>query len=86
MAGQLAKTSDKRLKENIEKVGIDESTGLNLYSFNYIGLPEKYEGVIAQEVIKTRPEAVIVDDTGFYKVNYEMLGLKMKQLEGAINA
>ena len=86
MAGQLAKTSDKRLKENIEKVGIDESTGLNLYSFNYIGLPEKYEGVIAQEVIKTWPEAVIVDDTGFYKVNYGMLGLEMKQLEGAINA
>tara|TARA_R110002051_G_scaffold306174_2_gene376574 strand:- start:12235 stop:14370 length:2136 start_codon:yes stop_codon:yes gene_type:complete len=86
MAGQLAKASDKRLKENIEKVGIDESTGLNLYSFNYIGLPEKYEGVIAQEVIKTWPEAVIVDDTGFYKVNYGMLGLEMKQLEGAINA
>ena len=30
--------SDRRLKTNITKVGVDEATGLNLYQFNYMSL------------------------------------------------
>jgi hypothetical protein len=34
---------------------------------------------MAQEVIKTHPSAVI-EENGYYKVNYDMLGLTMKKI------
>jgi hypothetical protein len=41
----------------------------------------EYVGVIAQEVIRDRPEAVVEDKDGYFKVNYEMLGLQMLTAE-----
>lgn len=73
--GMMGSSSDRRLKENIKKVGEDK--GFNIYEFNYIGRPEKYRGVMAQEVIKTRPDAVINHD-GFLRVFYDKIGLKME--------
>jgi hypothetical protein len=73
--------SDRRLKENIEQVGVDESTGLGLYDFNYIGIPEsRYRGVMAQEVEVFMPEAVVYGDDGFMRVNYGLLGLEMQEV------
>lgn len=73
--------SDPRLKENVEIVGVDASTGLRLYEFNYIGHPEtRYRGVMADEVEKKYPDAVDYDDYGFAKVNYGMLGMKMVEV------
>jgi len=69
--------SDRTLKENIVKVG--EQNGHNIYHFNYIGRPERFEGVMAQEVQKTNPEAVGTLN-GKLAVNYDMLGLEMKEL------
>lgn len=66
--------SDKRLKENVEKVG--EEKGFNIYAFNYIWSPIRYVGVMAQEVKKKMPEAVGMRD-GFLTVDYDKLGLKM---------
>jgi hypothetical protein len=71
--------SDVRLKKDIEKVG--EKNGHNIYHFKYIDAPEKtWEGVMAQEVEKIMPEAVKTLD-GYLHVNYEMLGLKMKEVK-----
>ena len=64
--------SDQRLKENINFVGRDN--GFNIYEFNYIGNSKVYRGVMAQEVMMTRPDAV-VDGGGFHTVNYNLLGL-----------
>jgi hypothetical protein len=72
--------SDIKIKENIQKVRVDEATGLNIYEFSYKGDPRRFEGVIAQEVEKVYPEAVTDTDLGFKAVNYEMLGLEMKEL------
>ena len=71
--------SDRRLKENIELVGRDERTGLNLYEFSYKDDPEKrrYRGVMADEVESRYPEAVVYDDMGYASVNYDMLGLEL---------
>ncbi len=75
-AGILA-TSDKRLKENIKKIG--EQEGFNIYSWTWnalaktLGLEGDSFGVIAQEVRKTRPDAVV--DDGYLKVNYAMLNI-----------
>ena len=84
--GALAMGSDRRLKTNIKQVGVDAKTGLPLYEFNYI--PEvkqdgRFVGVMSDDVAKRYPQAVIKMDNGFDAVNYEMLGIEMKQVEEA---
>ena len=69
--------SDERLKDNIIKIGESEF-GINIYKFNYKGKPEVYEGVIAQEVQKSNPEAVIEKD-GFLAVNYDLIDVEFKK-------
>jgi hypothetical protein len=54
--------------------------GLPLYRFQYRGADEAYSGVMAQDVLEVMPEAVTVGPDGFYRVNYEMLGIKMERL------
>jgi len=71
----LLATSDRRLKEHIEPVGVDERTGLNLYKFNYLGDATRYQGVMADEVLKVMPDAVVVDKEGYMMVNYTKLGI-----------
>lgn len=65
---------DERLKENIVKIG--EKNGYNWYEFTYkdgYGLPEgRQEGVIAQEVEKVNPDAVVMIN-GFRHVDYAKL-------------
>jgi hypothetical protein len=61
--------SDKRLKENIKPVG-KLNNGLTVYMFNFKGDNKTQIGLIAQEVMNEKPNAVIKDENGFYKVNY----------------
>lgn len=78
-----AAISDRRLKTNIVKVGVDEATGLNLYQFNYIpevGDDGTYIGVMSDEVRELFPSAVIVMSNGFDAVNYEELGIEMTKV------
>lgn len=72
-----AAKSDMNLKENIEKVG--EENGFNIYEFNYKDDPKRYRGVMAQEVQKVMPEAVIVKD-GYLAVFYDMIGIKFSEV------
>jgi hypothetical protein len=69
--------SDRRLKTNIIRYGSDPR-GFGLYEFSYRITPdERFRGVMADEVEKVDPAAVI--DLGACKmVNYERLGLKME--------
>jgi hypothetical protein len=75
LGGAKILASDKNVKENIKKIG--EKDGYNWYSYNYkkgLGLPEgKQQGVIAQEVEKKNPDAVINID-GIKHVDYSKLG------------
>jgi hypothetical protein len=48
-----------------------------LYRFNYLDSSDVYVGVIAQEVLAVVPEAVIIGEDGFMRVNYERLGTRM---------
>lgn len=64
--------SDKRVKKDIEKVG--ELKGHNIYEYHYKGDPKgapKSIGVMAQEVEKKKPGAVI--DGPIKRVNYGAL-------------
>jgi hypothetical protein len=74
--------SDRRLKENIREVGVDQRTGLSLYEFNYISDPsqKKYIGVMADEVELVYPDAVVTSDNGYKSVYYAMLGIEFKEV------
>lgn len=80
-SGGFKGLSDRRLKENIELVGRDERTGLNLYEFEYKGgSGRRFAGVMADEVLDVMPEAVYQMPDGFYAVRYDMLGFEMKEV------
>lgn len=68
--------SDVRLKTDIEPVGTTVY-GLPLYHFRYNTGPERFEGVMAQDVLKVMPDAVVTGENGFYRVNYGRLGIRM---------
>lgn len=64
--------SDRRLKTNIEFIGI--KNGLKMYSFNYIWSKTKTIGVMAQDLLKTKyKNALSKDKNGFYMVDYNQL-------------
>jgi hypothetical protein len=71
--------SDIRLKTNVHQVGTT-AHNLPLYTFNYLGEDDLYEGVMAQDVLKVMPAAVIVGDDGYYRVKYDMLGVELRRL------
>jgi hypothetical protein len=53
--------SDKRMKTDIEKVGRDKETGLDMYAYRYKGDPKTYPKVVgpmAQDIEKKYPEQV----------------------------
>ena len=74
----IAKYSDIRTKEHIKQVGFLPN-GLSVYEYEY--KPEwkneaghgKHIGVMAQEVEKLIPHAVITMENGFKKVRYDLL-------------
>lgn len=77
VGAQLFAASDRRLKKDIEFVGVDPASGFNLYEFSYLGREQRYRGVMADEVEVSRPDAVITLDNGFKAVNYSALGVEM---------
>jgi hypothetical protein len=70
--------SDRRLKSNDSRIGTT-ILGLTLYRFSYLGSGEMFTGVMAQDVLGVMPKAVSRDATGFYRVDYGMLGIEMRR-------
>src|SRR6202790_1067720 len=68
-------TSDRRLKQHVKRAGALPN-GLPLYSFQYIWGGPTFVGVMAQDVLRVMPDAVVTDPDGFYRVDYEMLGTR----------
>lgn len=80
-AASIKYSSDRRLKQDITLVGRDEHTGLNLYEFSYTLTPhQRWVGVMADEVLQVMPSAVHTNAEGFHSVDYDALGLEMKQV------
>jgi hypothetical protein len=78
--GALLTESDIHLKTDIRQVGTT-AHNLPLYTFRYIGKDGQYEGVMAQDVLKVMPIAVSVGEDGYYRVNYDMLGIERRRLD-----
>lgn len=67
-AGAAVGASDMRIKTDITPIGKMDN-GLPLYSFRYIGKTELHMGVMAQDVEKVNPDAVI-EINGIKHVKY----------------
>jgi Chaperone of endosialidase len=69
--------SDIRLKHDITLLG-HLNNDLGFYRFVYNGGEKAYVGVMAQEVQRVTPTAVVRDRHGYLKVFYDKLGLKFQ--------
>lgn len=67
----LMAMSDRRLKSDIVHVG-ELPNGLSVYDYTIFG--QRQRGVMADEVEKVIPEAVLTHPSGFKMVDYSMLG------------
>ncbi|RFP89528.1 tail fiber domain-containing protein [Rhodobacteraceae bacterium 63075] len=76
----LISVSDERLKTDIARVGATAS-GLPLYTFRYKGDSALYQGVMAQDVLQAKPEAVITGARGFMAVDYSRIDAEMIRVE-----
>ena len=66
----FATPSDIRLKKDIVRVGrLDDGTPV--YRFRYRGERETRIGLMAQDILESKPDAVFTGDDGFYRVDYE---------------
>lgn len=68
-AGALA-FSDRRLKTDIKAVGQTPSGDLSIYRYRYKGSTEPQLGVMADEVRRVYPEAVVPTSSGYDMVDY----------------
>jgi hypothetical protein len=62
--------SDRRLKTDIERLG-ELDGGPGIYKFRYIGLPGTRVGLMADDVERFDPGAVVVGPGGFKMVDYK---------------
>lgn len=63
--------SDRRLKDDIRPVGKLDN-GLTVYSYRYKGDVVSQIGLMADEVEKIHPEAIVDDPSGFKRVRYDL--------------
>jgi len=68
--------SDIRLKRDVALLERLES-GIGIYRFRYTWSDQVYVGVMAQEVARIVPDAVVRGTDGFLRVDYARLGLRM---------
>lgn len=69
LGGAAIMASDRRLKTAIRRIGT-LANGLATYAFKYIGSAMEQFGVMAQDVLKVRPDAVHAMPNGFLAVDY----------------
>jgi hypothetical protein len=72
--------SDRRLKTDIVQVGM-LADDIPLYRFRYLWSDEVFVGVMAQDLLALRPDAVLVGSDGFLLVDYTALGTRMMRWE-----
>jgi outer membrane protein OmpA-like peptidoglycan-associated protein len=72
--------SDRRLKRSITWLGRSPA-GYDLYSFQYVWGGPFHVGVMAQDLLAIKPEAVLTGPGGFLQVDYAQLDVDMVTLE-----
>jgi hypothetical protein len=69
-------SSDIKLKENIEEVGLSPD-GYKIYEFNYKGFKDRWRGAMAQDVVKKNPMAVGIQNN-YLTVDYSKIDVNME--------
>lgn len=80
--------SDHRLKTDIKPMRTSPS-GITIYQFRYAEDGPLYQGVIAQELLETHPNAVVTMPNGYYGVRYDLIDVdfvKVSEKELALHA
>jgi hypothetical protein len=72
--------SDIRLKYDIHLLGRLDN-GIGFYRFRYHGSSRSYVGVMAQEVARVMPDAVVREPDGYLSVRYDRLGVKFQSYQ-----
>lgn len=81
-APALMAASDRNLKENIKFIGKSEK-GFDIYEFEYKNkeLGEGvYQGVMAQDLLESKPEAVLSDNDGILSVDYSKIDVEFRRI------
>ena len=75
----LGGDSDRRLKENINEVGISPD-GYKIYEFSYKSdkTRTRWRGTMAQDVVKINPMAVGIRPEGYLVVDYDQIDVDME--------
>lgn len=68
VAPYLAAASDRRLKQDIVKVG--ELAGINVYEFKYVWGGPRERGVMADELLQVAPDLVYLGRNNYLMVDY----------------
>lgn len=68
--GSALRFSDERLKTGIVRIGTADN-GLPIYLFRYKAGGGVQMGVMAQDVLKVNPDAVVTMPSGYFAVDYE---------------
>jgi hypothetical protein len=74
-----AAVSDRRVKTDITWVGLTAES-IPVYRYRYVGLSTRFEGVMAQDVMARRPDAVVLNARGPMAVDYTKLGQALRVL------
>jgi hypothetical protein len=74
----VTEMSDRRLKTDVEWMGMQN--GVAVYQWRYLDRPGRYEGVIAQEVLASHPQAVVPRHDGMLTVDYSRLPVAFRRL------
>ncbi|HSU99203.1 MAG TPA: hypothetical protein VLI91_03775 [Roseiarcus sp.] len=72
------------MKKNVRRIGASPS-GLPLYAFTYIWGGPEMVGVMAQDLLHLRPDAVLVSDDGYLMVDYDKIDVKMMTLQSYLD-
>lgn len=72
--------SDCRVKTDVTQIAVSAS-GLPIYQFRYLHDRRLHEGVMAQDMLRLRPEAVSVTEVGTYMVDYSLLDVMPRVVE-----
>ena len=79
MGALMSIFSDDDLKENKKKAGTRNGFQMWTWTWNKaaeaVGMAGNGYGVMARDIINKRPDAVHIDQSGYFKVNYHKLGL-----------
>tara|TARA_R100000406_G_scaffold70561_1_gene50856 strand:+ start:33 stop:884 length:852 start_codon:yes stop_codon:yes gene_type:complete len=75
-SGSYGVASDRRVKENIQQVGVSPQ-GYKIYEFNYKGGDVRFRGAMAQDVVQKNPMAVGIDQN-YLTVDYSKIDVKME--------